>query len=400
MGLFHYEVAKYICQAIHDFLMNRYPYLVGFRWNGGGARILAEYLKWDEKGRRFFCMDISQKDVAFTAMDIAILLQECRWCYQQDESFEAAVLDVMMDWLVSNTAYHVVNWPGGFRFVVGILFSGDYNTSFLNTLHLVLVCCCYCVRVFRTTGEVKYLTAIRDGAFTPGIQGDDIIGSMASEKKYPKMSPDGFRTYLLDWNMRVKPEAYRTSLSLFSQFNSAGQLVSPEVSSIIFLHRYFVWQDGNIRPQRPLEDFVLRLYHSTGDVLTPYDTIAKITGLALDTMGVNERAWILCYSIVEKMLHNEMNAFPSNSEGDVASCFPESVVGKRLMEKLSSEKFVQERLYKSGLMELHPMEFFSLSRDRKAMLDYLDGRVKSRDTEYMQRQGVEERPLYAGFSEH
>jgi hypothetical protein len=400
VGMLHYLVAKILCEPIHDYLMFRLPYAVGFRWLGGGAKFLYDYLKGGDTARTFYCTDISQKDVSFTAVDIAVLLMQSLSVYDLKDDEESTITRIMMEWLIANTSYHVVNWPGGFRFVIGILFSGDYNTSFLNTFHLVVVNCCFCIHMYNAVKDKRCLVAMRDGAWIPVIQGDDQIGSYSDEIASLGMTSDAFVGYLQSvWNMKVKPEAYRKSRSLLAKEKFApgvsgkpiptGMLETPVEEQIVFLKRILVMQNGVVRPFRPIHDIIYRLHRSASDILTPYDVLAKLIGLSLDTMGVNVQAYRLCNKSIELILKNEFNG----ENGGYVDEKGREFRYQALFDALKSEKFAQERMYKMGLQTMEPMEIVQLAGSRAKLLAILDGEIDSGDSKWYQKQSAFERPV-------
>jgi len=322
----------------------------------------------------------------FKAPDIAVMLMDALLVYDLGDDFESLVTIALHEWLIQNTAYHVVNWPGGFRFVVGILFSGDYNTSDLNTRHLIFIGACYCVHVYKKTGELKYLSALRDGAFVNVVQGDDIIGSMASESYYPHISPSDFKNYLKEtWRMIVKPEAFRESTSLFCEVDISGFVTTPIENQIVFLKRVLIWQDGKIRPFRPLLDVIYRIYRSTSNVTSVYDILAKLVGLGLDTLGVNRIAWVFCFNAVTALINAELD-HPDSLDYKLPN--DERVFRyQHLFDAMKGEKYLNERAYKMGIVGASPEQLYSLSRDRLVLLDLLDGNP-DKETEYLHQQSL------------
>jgi len=354
VSFFHYMVAKITTEPIHDYLLNLEMCSIGFRWLGGGCKKLYDYLGGGEK-RRFFCADIARKDTNFKAPDLAILLSLIRSIYAPGDSIEHRILYALFDWLIQNTAYHVVNWPGGFRFVIGLLFSGDYNTSILNTLHVIWAMHCYVVE--RGVYGAKYRQSIRSGAFRFRVQGDDVIGSF-SEDISDHMNPEDLAAYMTTWEMSFKPEAFRVSDRLESEVDwSRGTLTTPICQSIVFLKRYFVLADGHVRPFRPVKDTTQRLLYSTTPMSSETIYASRVLGLALDTMGVNPIAYRVAITVYRSLLE-----LTTNPELD-----------KNVRSNLATENFMRERIYKAGLGRENKDDVYAMIISRSALLRRLDG---------------------------
>jgi len=384
--MFHYLLAKIHFEPFHDFLKSRFPFGVGFRWAGGGAQVLWDYLCGDAKDRVFFCMDISGKDLSFTANDIAILLMTASWGFEFGDDPRSRICKTFLRWLVQNTAGHVLNFPGGlFNLVMGSLCSGDYNTSYLNTLHLVVVCCSYCVFCFEETNDIRYLTAMKTGLFRVVIQGDDIIGSISDS--LPLMTPEHFRAFIKShFAMNVKESAFRQARSLLIQVNKYGFLVTPEKERIVFLQRYFreflVVRNGVsrrvLRPHRNTSDTIYKMRWNAQGMKDAYDCLCKWIGLALDTMGVNDVAWRLVVGSIDSLLK--------------ADVFGElGYEQESLIARLKDSKFVSERLYKMGLAEVDSSKYMLLAFDRQRLLDFTDGVNADPEYTFLHNMSVQDR---------
>jgi len=328
--------------------------------------------------------------VSFKANDIACLLMSITWCFNLGEDVNSLITIVLIEWLIANTAYHIVNWPGGFRYVIGILFSGDYNTSFLNTLHLIVVLCCYlrhealrCKDAGDYVGASLWIWAFTTGDFRAVVQGDDIIGSFSKALQAHGGSPDGLRSYIQEkFKMKIKPEAYRVNVRLDVDVNEFGFVVTKD--PIVFLKRnFFKCKVGDkiiIRPYRCTLDYIDRMFVSTSGMVTSYDCIAKYIGLCLDTLGVNIIAYYLCLHSIAFLIADK-------------TLFPNGCQSRRLNERLSAEKFMQERLYKMNLKYMEPEDYLSLSQDHARLLRMVDGDMMSEDEQLLTHLSPRERNL-------
>jgi hypothetical protein len=282
-----------------------------------------------------------------------------------EDTVETRMFKALLDWLTENTAYHVVNWPGGFRFVIGLLFSGDYNTSILNTLHIVWAMHSYAAS--RQTEICR--TSIRDGNFRMKVQGDDVIGYFSGKVAH-EMSPQGLVEYLATWDLESKASAFRCSDTLLTPMTRMGMLGRDPRNCVVFLKRYLTLQDGVIRPFRPTTDFVYKLYLSTSDLPTPALYASKLIGLALDTHGVNSVAYRIIRKVFDTLVARQDEGFLLEVE--------------RMMMR---EEFLASRLYKSGMGACPPAQVLSLSLSRRAMLDKLDGKIEDPQADFLWKTG-------------
>lgn len=362
VSILHYIIAKILFEPLHDYFLGRREYLAGYRMSEGISP-LYHLLKGDEgedtiegdglgsNSRTFFCFDIRKKDTRFAAQDLAVIVMLVEFVFDLTaDTKENAFTQVLLWWLVDKTAYHNVNWPGGFRFVIGVLFSGDYNTTFLNTIHVLWLAQCYCVFVHKNSKDPnrkRYLTAIRDGSLVVGDAGDDVVGSISDS--LPEMSPQGFVDFIKKFNQIIKPESFRVTRTLFSRVTPQGRVSE----GIVFLKRYFVRYEYKgekyVAPFRPTEDYIFRLYRHTTPISDLPTYISRIVGLTLDTHGTNDVAYKMCYNLVAYLIRA--------SETTIYE----------VQDAMETEEFVQQRKYKMGTL-LSSTELFSLAMDKDRLI--------------------------------
>jgi len=362
VGMSMYAFCKILFEPIHDYLKCRLPFAVGFRWLGGGAPFMYDYLKGSEPGRSFFYGDISGKDKQFRAHCISVVLQTVRWLVNCDGyGLDATLFRVILKWVIDNTAYHVVNWVKGWRFVIGGLPSGCYNTSFANTMHMVIVKCAFCYHLYKKTNDPIFYYAPFTGNVRFMVGGDDFVDSVSVllQKEY---HVESFREYVSSsWLMKVKEGAYGSSRSLLTLVNPrTGEIMQEKGMYIIFNKRCLILDEGVIRPFRPLVDYVHRLIVMTKSDRTAYDYLAKYLGLLLDTLGTNVKAWNLLVYLMK-----ETEAYIRVVEGEF--------VMMDFLKRLDDEAFLQERLYKMGLSDVDGDYILWMARSRQTLLDELDG---------------------------
>jgi len=371
--LLHYIVSKVLCEPLHDYMMNRKGFRVGNRWLGGGARKYAAAMgAWDED-RTFGCGDVGGKDTKFKASDISILLASILRCYRMDGSDEAFITQVWMEWLVDNTAYHIVNWPGGFRFVVGLLFSGDYNTSFLNTMHVLWAIHSYGAWCHDVHG-MDPVTTLRNGVpvLSVWVQGDDVTMSSCDDR-FDIHSLNG---YLKKWDLELKEDSVVKTKQFFADVDLvSGMIRTPPDQCIVFLKRV-IYTDGHVvRPFRDIRDIGYRLYHTTTGVPDHAQYCAKLAGLMLDTMGTNEPGWRFCRAMIGNIIKQKR----ATLEGMVSA--------------MEGDYFVKTRMYKQGLQDASAEAIWDLTNDKSMLLERVDGYYVTPEEEYLHKQSYDDRPM-------
>jgi len=237
--------------------------------------------------------------------------------------------------------------------VVGSLFSGDYNTSNYNTMHLCILLSAYPHYAARTLGRKELRGAWKNGYYRFKVQGDDIIASFAPEVK-DHLNAEGLRQFLIGCGQVVKPGAYRVSSRLDVDFDERGELVDPD-KSIVFLKRYIIKRGKNYLPFRPTRDYIFKMHASASAMLNADMYAAKILGLTLDTMGVNEFAHAMLRSYY---------AFVVKKAPDVRI--------SRVKRALLEDKFVLQRFLKLGPVA-DVEELYGLCIDKNYLLSRVRG---------------------------
>lgn len=120
---------------------NKKYIMVGFQWQRAGARRLFDKLQGKFPGQKqthfFMEWDISGMDQSVKAFQIlmnkVIFLME--FLHHENEELDK-VFRMIYSFLADNSAFHDVKWfgPYSWRRIIGILFSGEYDTSMSNTI--------------------------------------------------------------------------------------------------------------------------------------------------------------------------------------------------------------------------------------------------------------------------
>jgi hypothetical protein len=315
------------------------------------------FMRGDDPGREFGCLDVSGKDRNFRAQDIAdgVAFQEI--IYERSNTWDSVLTTSLFMWLIQNTAYHTVNWPGGFRFVIGLLFSGDYNTSVLNSLHLCVLFIAYVIE--KSTLHAELWGAWRDGRARAMVQGDDVLLSFGSDVR-GMINTSGFITFLEKHGQIVKPESVAVSERLDCDFDRHGHLRTPRDKAIVFLKRYLFRESRRklIYPVRPTCDYVYRLVTTTSSLDTPALYFSKLIGLLLDTMGTNPFAYSLLLTLCS-IVHER---------------YYDGAFHNEYVEQMADLEFVRSRLYKMGLEDASPERILELVKNKETLFNRIVGR--------------------------
>lgn len=166
---------------------------VGMSWSGAGTARVASQLKFDDlgkKARRWFQGDFRALDqsmkaglMCFICMLMSITLAPGE---TPTEKTMWRVCIALFAWLADDTAITLIKWFGKeWRYVVGVLFSGEFVTSMFDTIYvyIALMCVHYSfledLKVFAGSKYEEYkkeiLEAISDFAL---IYGDDTTWSL------------------------------------------------------------------------------------------------------------------------------------------------------------------------------------------------------------------------------
>jgi hypothetical protein len=401
----HYMIAKIVSEPLHDYLSPRHEYGVGFRWFGGGAKLLYDSLKGEEgsiiftpqgtrKGpdtRTFFSDDIKGKDTKFKAKELVHLIMltasvfDFEGIHQHFNSpaekdayrRRSTILNAMVLWLAMNTAFHTVNWDRSWRVMIGVLASGDYNTSHLNTLHMVLLVYAWCILTHKQ--EVKrimelnlppkkthsllkkaeeYRLAIKTGALCFKVQGDNIIWSV-SDDIIDKMNHQTFDDFMALNDMSLKPSDAKQARSLIDEVDDKGEFVhdSPD-----FLQRHFLVEEYKgvhyVVPVRAFSDHVKSIYHNAGEMNDVHVYVAKLMSIVCDSMGANAKIyrWLRYYLSLFFLGDNDTPYFR-----------------KLVQEEMDNAENLPKRLYKYGMKEMTSSDLFLLAIDRDALFRRLVG---------------------------
>lgn len=155
--LLKFVLDKITLCGIFKSCMNTGPIMLGFKWSGGGAQKLYSYFTADEPEpeRVYKHWDIRAMDVHVKA--VHILLNMIYWLSLYDlsiddsmspeERFNKVFTRLVMEWSGLNAAFSKTSWFGinEWRIVIGILFSGEYMTSFSQTFTSWIMLLCFCL---------------------------------------------------------------------------------------------------------------------------------------------------------------------------------------------------------------------------------------------------------------
>jgi len=285
---------------LHDVRQNTGTNFIGFTWGYNGCRRFFKHFNWEANPNNIkrpcecFSGDISGKDQSAQWGELLMYIAQCYIVVNWDvmTSNHRKLIQTLILFLAQHTASHIVRWYGAcFRYVIGCLFSGDFNTSDFNTFHMSVLWFSY---LLHNLPREMWSVALKDPDLNFGAQGDDCVGKIPREYQ-GWISGEGFFKYIGERHRQyLKPGSFVSSDSFLTKVNrGTGQIIGG--SKIKFLQRYFILNEGSGWPEpfRPTFVVISKLFGVT-KVSTPGLFCSKCIGLAYDTMGTNPH----CYELL------------------------------------------------------------------------------------------------------
>jgi hypothetical protein len=284
--IFQIMIARAIYEPMHNSTNNVGSNFVGFPFAYGGMKDVHDFLNLDDDEPSIFVSgDISGKDQSFPYAALVIFCSMVLLYIPADHP-ERGLLETLVIWLTRYTAGHVVGWlpPDLWRIVLNALFSGDYNTSFFNTLHMILMWIHY-IMVMYPGQEIEVLL---DKCLKFLAQGDDYL--FRSPKKYLKINAETWKKFIKEHhNQTVKAGSEIQTSFIYSAYDKDFEIDKEKSSLHKFLQRYFIKTTLGTLPFRPFSVYVRKA--TAWKNLTVCEYMQKLIGLAFDTMGTNIRAY-------------------------------------------------------------------------------------------------------------
>jgi hypothetical protein len=309
---------KSIFKPLLYHLYGRFPFMVGHSWQRGGAERVFEYMKGKFPGRRFGAWDFSGQDSTIKAhMTEALFVCLFGVFEVPTDEVEALLFETLYDIITGYYTTKYVSWIDGMRVMIGMMASGEFLTSAMNTIYSLVAVYSwifYMARTEKWSHEflMEVLNDIRVLVF-----GDD--GMISSDKKFAlhvlksENLKDGNRHISLEqyldvhWDLKVKISDSCESDTMLSVPDSLGNV--PD-DSIKILKRAFVeveWEGKKVViPYKTTADTLGKLlkneqfkkqinpYSNSTELSHTYIEMCRSIGHAWDTMGANTVMFDIC----------------------------------------------------------------------------------------------------------
>jgi hypothetical protein len=301
VSVIKYMIDVNMKKPTHAHMMKNGSNAIGHSWVGNGARrFLVDELRYGSgPPSEWSDADVSQKDTQFKATDLLIQLLMSAYYYREDDDY---VLNEFLKFSAHEAAFKVVRWLCSeevWVLILGVLFSGDLETSHGNTNHMGT---CWNQFVNHTiklyASEFPPLRHAREDIYLIfKVQGDDVF--QRTPCYYVKyLGSRAFNAWLKKYyGMFFKPEEHHITDDPVSYLDlgliKEGKWRLKKRGNK-FLKRYFVWAKYNgkrmLVPFREATDYFVRMGRSVIDQNDPLVFLVRAVGLLWDTMGTNPEA--------------------------------------------------------------------------------------------------------------
>lgn len=338
---FNPEMMKFLfdkvsAYPVYRWMYNRGPILVGFKWANNGASRLFRYLRGVMPGRPqthiYWEWDISRFDQSVKAAILVLAATIILAFYDEDDP-NYPLLRAGLAWSADNYAVKFVHWllQTEWRAVIGLIFSGEYGTSMIDSLVSALLFIGYVNYVMDTLQEKLSPTEFAQlrpffDEIMNKVYGDDGIASIPLDlvpymkllKENARVLPyelESFQEYAARvWDMVIKPSDSGEYDTLYSTPNDQGglSLVGPKILQRHFVIRGYVMSDKSTRYRvhgyRTSAKMMVKTFKTVTAVDNKLVQVGRVVGMLWDTQGVNRHAWIALsrhLDMLEDELKNE-----------------------------------------------------------------------------------------------
>lgn len=330
--LIKFIIDKMIFYPVVKSLYGQGCYMVGFKWAGGGARKLFDFLGGElsdsNPTRYFWEWDIRRMDQAAKAAQIAMNYGLLIKAYnQRDENF--VWLKKLAAWSIDNSASKICKWFGDetWRIVVGILFSGDYLTSYSTTITSYVAFLYYLIHleeIVKHKNQLTYLEPLQkliqnttakffgdDGisGFDRSLQKIVYMSKSMLEKRTkigleaPDLSYPSFEEVLkVECGLELKLSDSEEYGYLYSVVNRQCDFVvkGPKILKRHFL-RTVIRDEVTIVSFRPTS--IWKVGNPVSVDHSPESQLVRLIGHMWDTHGNNRRQYEILCEIFESICH-------------------------------------------------------------------------------------------------
>jgi len=289
-----YLIEKVLFEVPHKDIEGKLPYAAGYRFGSGGTEIFIHYIHGTDENYEKGEADCGGKDVRFTARRLGRSMMMFQMYYEGTEE-QQKLIDALFDWAMEHTMSHNLFFAGKMRMTVGMLLSGQYNTTYANTLDVLFLW--FCFLVYMIKDPIERMLIIQRRLVVCVVGGDDFVTSVhtAIKKKYG-ISFHSFSAFLENkCGQLIKPGSACVTRNVLSTIDrSTGNVV--ESNPFMFHKNCFVDIGGHYVPYRMSKDVLSKAMLATSDQ-TWLKYSVKLVGLALSTWGTNEVA----YNVIRAM---------------------------------------------------------------------------------------------------
>jgi len=294
----------------HHYSRSKGGNTIGTKWRAGDAARFAKKFHADEPNRFWIHGDARKLDQSMKASVITLLTYMQIIIYAPDDELYKAAHHLAA-WSGNLTGVKLVAWVDSmYRLIVGTMFSGDFNTSAIDTAYVddsiigfVLKVHDDLKRVLGACEAKRFWMTVTSDSTVWGIYGDDFIFSALNEwREWCNLR--SLNAYWNEyWDIAVKMEA---SFECESFYTVLAHTVDADgrhhyedrvvKEGVVFLKRRFIkWQTSfttsYVLCWRKTEDYYARAGISGNEILDPSHAIVRIHGLLWDTQGTNDHAW-------------------------------------------------------------------------------------------------------------
>jgi len=307
---------------------------IGTIWQHGGAHKFAKRAKVFKCDSDFF----RDNPLAYLSLDIqnfdqsvlaGLLLVVCLMpmIHTGDNDLDSKVIKALIRYCTSSSVVKCVKWFGkDWKMIIGMMFSGEYITSYGDSIYLEILMECFDIYVYAKLkkSDPEFAEYWSTHARTLRDYGDDIFSGrdpkcmryICRGTKMPVLLIRYLKKY---WFMTVKtvggdtyvcfPDDPRPDMAIpcfFTQIDSVGNM---KYRGPKFLKRYFLWDSDKkvVNAWRPTEDYYTKMVAVAGQYEggPKNQSIAlhliRLRALAVDTMATNPQAYGIISAVYNEL---------------------------------------------------------------------------------------------------
>jgi len=311
---------------------------IGFKWAGGGAEALAQELGAYDPNMGYFEYDFSKLDQTLLPGMLTLLFSLCMSRVKRTEEltegqiFAREIMRAFMTDSADSVAVTLVKWVGNeYRWVIGVMFSGLYGTSWGDSLYVAVANRTfefYLHRILRRERpdlEASFVACKKKGK----IYGDNCIlaypKTIVEFMTRTKTDHQGIEWkfglieefFSKNWGLTLKRDECRVHIgqdpffsTILTHRDPQGRPLNTFVErpGLNYLKRSFVrFEEVGVpgvfaMPFRPTTDYFSKAAITAKEVTNPLIWPSRWIGLLIDSAGTNEAAWDFLSSLIVKFM--------------------------------------------------------------------------------------------------